>query len=259
MNFEFDNIIDWLEYVIQTEIVIPADEEYPGSFIELKIKGMVELDSDELLTKMHHKIKGLNVENAIWEETLWNYTRQIPDDICFYLIENDIARTTLGHTRQSDKVLWVLGHLVPEAALTLGKDIYLSDNYSLEDLKKLLKEYYDLHWLWQSLAYHTPSQSSKEAYFRSQLDKRPDFADIQEIMVESETIDFLKDTDSIEVIKKYFGEGTPRSLNSISSNPNTPLELLEKLTSIKNIDFAKSIRNQSQENIFKRTRKRFKP
>ncbi len=259
LNLEFDNISDWLEYVIYTEIEVPAELEYPQFYLEIDIREQITFESSELILALHEKIKGKVLENSIWDQTIWNYPAALPDDLCFYLIENELALTALGHTRQSDKVLLVLGHLVPEAALTLGKEIYHSQDYGLEDLKMVLNEYPDLHWLWNSLIYVSASDASKKQYFISELAKRPDFDDIEATRKELEIVEEIKHSSSIATITQYYQQGTPRFLDCIAANSHTPLEMLEELAIIKNVKYAKSIRNRSRENIFKRTGKCFKP
>lgn len=259
LKLEFDNIIDWLEYAIRTDIAVPPELEYPQFYLEISIREQITLKSDELVLILHEKIKGQVLENSIWDQTIWNYPRALPDDLCFYLIENKLALTALGHTRPSDKVLFELGHIVPEAALTLGKEIYSSQNYQLNDLKRILEDYSNLHWLWNSLIYVTPSDSSKKEYFISELSRRPDFEDIENTRQELGIAEVLKHTSSIATITKYYTQATPRFLDCIAANPYTPLELLEELATTKNIKFARSIRSRSCENIFKRTGKRFIP
>ncbi len=259
LNFSFDTINDWLEYVIATDIEVPADVEYPQFIIELDIRDETPVESDELIKAMHLKMQGSVLENTVWDQTIWHYNRRIPDELCFYLIENNLALTALGHTRQSHPVLLKLGHLVEEAALTLGKEIYQSDEYGLTDLKRVLNEFNDLYWLWESLIYVEASSEEKQLYFQNELYKRPEFTRIQEKSAEMETVDLIKETDSVEVIMKYYASGSPRMLNQIAANPYTPIDILKKLADIKGVDFARNTRSLARANLLARTGKRFKP
>lgn len=258
LHFSFDTITDWLEYVIGTDIVLSPEVEYPQFIIELEIRDQTPVASDELIWAMHDKIRGLVLENAIWDQTIYYYNRPIPDELCFYLIEHKLAISMLGHTRQSDQVLLKLGHLVEEAALTLGKEIYQSDKYSLTDLRMILNEFRDLYWLWESLIYVYPSGLDKREYFETELHKRPEFSAIQDKFEEMQIVDLIKETNSVETLTEYYESGSPRMLNYIAANSHTPIALLEKLAIVKNINFARGTRNSARENIFKRTGKRFK-
>ncbi|MBK8634743.1 MAG: hypothetical protein IPN72_14720 [Saprospiraceae bacterium] len=114
--------------------------------------------------------------------------------------------------------MWILGKHVDEAALTLGKEIYNRDLYSLEDLKRLLETFYDMHWLWNSLIFENPSSIDKLYLFNELLDKRDDLNDIKEKKRELDVEKDLKQTDSAELIRKCFAENNPRFYQLITKS-----------------------------------------
>lgn len=249
MNKEFENIIDWIGFVIKTsdnELNELISEDFA---LDSKIKNLVSIENDKIISDFKNKLQGHDFENEIWDETLYHYPKQLPDEICLYLIENKIAITTLGHTRQSDKIMWILGKYVDEAALTLGKEIYNKESYSLDELNRLLETFYDMHWLWNSLIFENPSCSDKLDLFNGLLDKRDDFIDIKERKLELDVEKVLKQTNSVDLITKYFADNNPRFYQLIAQNPYTPIDLLNELKDIKDIIFARNIRNYAIENI----------
>lgn len=254
MNQKFENIKDWIDFVIKSsdnELIELITEDF---VLDDKIKNLIGIENDKIIADFKYRIQGHDFENEIWKETIFHYPKLLPDEICLYLIENKIALTTLGHTRQSDRIMWILGKHVDEAALTLGKEIYNRDLYSLEDLKRLLETFYDMHWLWNSLIFENPSSIDKLYLFNELLDKRDDLNDIKEKKRELDVEKDLKQTDSAQLIRKCFAENNPRFYQLIAQNPNSPIDLLIQLKDIKDIKSARNIRNFAIENIKKRTK-----
>jgi hypothetical protein len=251
MHKKFENIKDWLEFVIKSSDNNLTELITDDFVLDGKIKHNISIDNDKIITDFKSRLQGLYLENQIWNETLYHYPKQLPDELGIYLIENKIAMSNLGHTRQSDKIMWVLGQHVEEAALTLGKDIYNNDSYSIYDLKLLLETFYDMHWLWNSLIYENTLSHKKLDLFNELLDRRDDFNDIKVRKRELDIERVLIQTDSVEIITKYFVENNPRFYQVIAQNPYSPINLLNKLKYMKDMKFARKIRNFAIENIKK--------
>lgn len=254
MSEEFENIREWLEFIIKSSNKELADLTNDFFSLDNRLRSQADIKNDNLITDFKNRLEGNNLEDLIWNETLSHYPKQLPDAICHYLIDNEIAITSLGHTRQSDKIMWVLGRHVHEAALTLGKEIFKSTSYSSEDLKLLLETFHENHWLWNSLIFEKASSQSKQKLFNQQLNSRDDFTDIKVKKKELEIEVLLKQTDSEEMIREYYSKNNPKFYQAIAQNINTPIDLLISLENIENIKCAKNIRRFSAENIKKRGR-----
>ncbi|MFN8673804.1 MAG: hypothetical protein U0457_17210 [Candidatus Sericytochromatia bacterium] len=92
----------------------------------------------EVFFKFSEKIKGLKIEEEIWEIIFSFYKFEIPDELALDLINRNIAVSALGHTRQSDKIMFKLFDLVEESLLTIGKEFYREKSRSTEEFKNVL-------------------------------------------------------------------------------------------------------------------------
>jgi hypothetical protein len=249
MQQEFKNIIEWLIFIINSsdkELIDFIGEDF---VLDGKINEHVDIDDDKLIINFQTRLQGNMFENLLWEVTLYYYPDKLPDYICHYLMDNEIALSTLGHTKQSDEIMWVLGKLVPEAALTLGQEIFMNDVYTANDVKQLLDTFYNDHWLWNSLIYLEASGFEKQEIFNKRLASRNDFDAIKERKEELTVEILLKQTKSVELIRKYFLQKNPRYYQVIAQNIHSPIDVLEELQSVKDIKFARNIRNYATENI----------
>jgi len=254
---ELESIKSWLNFVIQSN-----DKELTSIIsanfgLDRKIKHQCNIENDKIIINFKNRLEGNRFEELLWDEILLYYPRKLPDDICLYLIDKKIAITTLGHTRQSDKIMWILGNYVDEAVLTIGKEIYKSDCYTYNDLKKLLKTFYNIHWLWNSLTFEKASNFEKENLFNDSLKKHPDFNDIWakkgKRQKDLELRKLLTQTVSMEIIGEYAEKNNPSFNCMIASNPNTPIDLLTKLISVeKGTENSRQIRHYAKENLRKR-------
>ena len=176
MRMQFNDTIDWLNYIIDTDIKDIDKDSINGLDLDVQIRKPSPIEGDELIYKVYNKFNETDIEEEIWVETLNCYPKSLPDEICYYLIDNcnRIVILHLGHTEQSDAVMWKLGHFVDEAALTLGKKIYKDNSYSLKDFKRLLTEFYCNHWLWWSLIREPTNEVEKKEFFEEHLNKRLD-------------------------------------------------------------------------------------
>lgn len=248
MTAQFNTINDWLDFVItssEQELIEFFQKEEEEKYIP-RSEQIVEEDN---LNAFKSKIQGHKKENELWEQTIYAYRHPLPDGICMYLISNQIAISALGHSRQSDKILRILGDYIEEAALTLGKAMYTQDIYSADELKEVLNSYYNNYWLWESLLYQKPSSQEKFHLFNTMLNKHAGFDRIKEKREVLQQEEMLQITDSVEVIIKFYRLNQSSYLHSLALNSNTPINILQELSCLKGLPLARAIRSAARDNL----------
>jgi len=97
--------------------------------------------SDDVLYKLHEKIRNCSCENSIWESTVYFLVHPLPAKIAHDLIDRLIATVGMAHTRQVDEIQWRLATFLKEALNPLISERYEDERFSDDQFRKILKTY----------------------------------------------------------------------------------------------------------------------
>ena len=208
--------------------------------LEFKINNTEQLDNKYIL-EFSEKIKGLKIEEEIWEIIICFYKFKFPDELAIELIDRSIAVLALGHSRQSDKVMFKLFNLVEESLLTIGKEFYTYTSRTNQEFKDVLLNNLWSKWLVESLAYEKASNIEKEQIFL-ELINNDNFRYIRKIVEDIKLCELAETTNDVNKLNELFRTDNPKILKALSKNINTPEKILKKLSEINGIKFSKEIR-----------------
>jgi hypothetical protein len=250
----FKDLNDWLHFVRhanieQLENIINSDfylYEFLDNREDIKLKS-------ELIIECQQKLKGTKIEDAFWSDTLGYIDNEsLTDEVFNYFYKNNVAITALGHLPLKDEFLWRLAEQVEESILTLGVRYYTDDKYSVEEFRNFLLKFTTYDWLWNTLISTNTNNPNKDKVLKKILFSATDFDNYKQKLIEQSIEKNLKVTKRVNVINKYYRINNPRYLRGVSQNPITPLSILEELINVKNIKYARDIRQFASENIRKR-------
>ncbi len=86
--------------------------------------------SDDVLNKLHRKIRGYSCEETIWESVVFFLAHPLPITIAHDLIDRIIATVGMAHTRQVDEIQWRLATFQIYALNQLISERYEDENGS---------------------------------------------------------------------------------------------------------------------------------
>lgn len=192
-----------------------------------------------------------DAEYVDWENTIdHSLNAEIIDRYLFdYFYKNDICLERLAHMELSDKHLKKLSADYEEAFITLAVRYFVSDDYSVSELMKLLKDcrfksvFEKLYFISDNLTEKTTAVNyavSRNKYLTSE-DK-----DCLHKLYYSKILLF---SDDEKALISAFEENEPVYMLSLSRNINTPEYILNKLVNISRIKYASKIRNNSRETL----------
>lgn len=250
----FKDVKDWLNFVRnanieQLEEMIKTDF-YLNEFLDNKEDIKVE---SNLIIVCQQKLKGTKIEDKLWSNTLWFIDNEsLTNEVFNYFYENNVAITALGHLPLKDEFLWLLVGQVEESILTLGIRYFTEAKYSVEDFRNFLLKFTTCDWLWNTLISTETSNPDKDKVLKKTLFSSTNFDNYKQKLIEQSIERNLRSTNRIKIINKYYKINNPRFLRGIAQNPITPLNILVELINIKNIRYARDIRQLASENIRKR-------
>lgn len=253
---QYKNIFEWICFLLgcSTEKILSIiDEKFSLENYVVDIE-VTDIDSMELLN-LKNKFQGTKIENLIWEELLqFINPKLLPNELIDYFIENEIALSILGHLPLDDMFLWKLVGVSGEAILTLGKRYYLNDVYTNENFTFMLEKFKDNYELWNMLLDIIPHNGEKRKILIKNLFIYTNFEELKRMIIEENIENMLKKTQIVSIIKKKFACNNYRYLRGIAQNPITPISLLENLTEIKDVKYAKQIRDYAKANLTRRVK-----
>jgi hypothetical protein len=251
---KFENVYEWINFNIEQPIEslnTLISDEY-NLYEDIEDQNNYIVDSNLLLFCLG-KFKGAKIEDSFWSNTLCFLDNDwFPETIFNYLYENKLALTTMCHLPLRDEFLWKLVNTEEEAILTLGTRYYTLEKYSIDAFERFLLRFKTCNWLWRCLISTTTSDTKKKKLFRRLLFNNTKFHDYKVLIIEKTIEERLKKTHCIKLINKYYKLNNCRYYVGIAQNPNTPINILEELLQLKNVKYAKLIREFSLNNINKR-------
>ncbi|HEX9996004.1 MAG TPA: hypothetical protein VGB45_02590 [Abditibacterium sp.] len=215
--------------------------------------------SAPLLLELHQKLRGQRCESNLWSVILEKLDHALPDEIGFDFLERfeprDYLISMLGHSRQSDEVMWKLARLVDEALLTLAKDFYCSSNRSLSKVEEVLRRFPDHHWMLESLAHCHASSLEKRRAYEKAIESHPEREKWLSIRPEIDPnqrrtsyYDLSNSTDFERMRTLYCGYN-PEKLADVARDDNTPDEVLREL---ENLPGSREVRFNARHNLRRR-------
>lgn len=247
----FKDVNNWLNFVRnanieQLEGMIKRDF-YLHEFLDNKEDIKVE---SNLIIECQQKLNGTKIEDELWSDTLGFIDNEsLTDEVFNYFYENNVAITALGHLQLKDEFLWLLVDQVEESILTLGIRYFTEDKYSVEEFRKFLLKFTTCDWLWNILISTNINNPDKDKVLKKTLFSSTNLDNYKQKLIEQSIERNLKNTERTKIIIKYYKINKPRYLRGIAQNPITPLNILEELITIRNIRYAKDIRQFASENI----------
>lgn len=211
----------------------------------------------DLLLALHAHVRGLKAERGIWEALLFVVEDPLPDEVAHDLIDRDIAVSWLGHSRQSDAIMWRLAPLVEEALATMADQIYTSPRHSAEELRQLLDRFPNIWMLLNSLAHARPSSEEKRAVFEHAIENHPQRDNF--LQSPPDAVAWTPEQRAArrevarplnaDTIGPVLGVGGSDYILQISRDPDTPLEVLLDLAEVRGIENASAIRHAARINL----------
>lgn len=232
------------------DCILCAMDDPDCSFADTEID-ISDMDGDEiaaLLEKAKLLFAHSDREDDFWNTILLYVPESLlTDELLGYLINNKVALTALGHKKLKEKWLKKLSKHVPEAALTLA-DEYSSDHCSPEQFRSFLEENAanaDVMLYLLSIC-RLDEVKRKLAYFYISRYGEPTVAETARQYTYAW---YLSITDRVPDIYEAMKKGDPLYLTAISSNLNTPNEILENLSQIKGVKNSSAIRQNSRQTL----------
>ena len=210
-----------------------------------------------LLQDLHAHGRGGACEVSIWNVLLTYLEHALPDEVANDLIDRSIAIFTLGHTRQSDSVMWRLCPLADEAILTLAKEAYTWPEKSLAEVERVLEAFPHHDWMLESLAHSLHSSPEKRAAWEKAITNHPERDRYLQIeprhaWPKSEEKFWLGDVPrplDAQGAALLFYSSDASHLLPLAREPETPLEMLQELSELHNAPDASAIRHAARINL----------
>lgn len=208
-----------------------------------------------LLLQLHTHLRGARCEFKVWDGLLHFLEHALPDEVANDLIDRDIAVSMLGHSRQSDAVMWRLAPLVDEALLTMASEIYTWPQHSVQELRQVLAGAPDNWGLFSSLSHARPSSPEKRAAFERAIENHPqrdrfpqatpgDVAWTPEQHAACYKLPRPLSADATSLLIGHVEH--PDGLLGVARDPETPLEILHLL---RDLPGSKAIRHAARINL----------
>ena len=176
--------------------------------------------------------------------------KYIDDDIFNFLLKNKISLIELGHMNLDDNKLKKLIPYCEEALYTFIKRCYCDKQYSPEKFTAEIKKYLNDNVAIQ-LLYSVPSDIEKRnilLYFCNNSDVILS-ENVKDITQKSVEVEILKITTDINKIIQAYEKNCYIFHIAISGNYNTPDNILEALSDIRDIKFSKKIRENARNTL----------
>jgi hypothetical protein len=181
---------------------------------------------------------------------------EAPESVLLDFCERGLYLDDLGHRSGPRRLLERMAtkHRYPEAILTLGRQLYTEPAESVSALRAFLAEHRDLPWLFTSLAHQEARPPEKEAVLLDLAGDLPGREEVQAIRaVRRQEMRAAVATDAGE-IEQLYRLREPAVWRALAGNPHTPVQLLQELSAVKSVKFAREIRHLAQANLARPSR-----
>ncbi|TYP69423.1 hypothetical protein [Paenibacillus methanolicus] len=211
--------------------------------------------TEALLLAIHRELKHAAAEEVFWRKLNLLYHDPLPPSIAFDLIDRNVAVVELGHSRQEMNVMWALAGKIDEALLTLAIDIYVKPAFGMEDAERLFAGYDHHAWMLETLIRQEPSSPGKRTLLEAALQRNAHADVLLRLLASRDNGNHAKRDDlPAESYYDLFRTNDSHVWLSLSQNPNTPEELLQRLLKAKDISNARLIRESARLNLGRRER-----
>jgi hypothetical protein len=147
--------------------------------------------SEEILFRLHAKIKRQPSENDIWVAVIWYLSTPLPLKLAHDLIDRNIAVTDMVYSPQLDEIMWRLATFDDDALYALVSERYTSSKYSVSQFKNILQQYVARHeYVLNILSERQASSRGKQAVFEKAV---RELAKREETRPNSEEVEATKD------------------------------------------------------------------
>lgn len=218
--------------------------------------------SASTLLELHQKLRGQKCETKFWVLMLVHLDHALPDEIALDLIgrhsfDNRII-SALGHSRQSDEVMWKLAPLVDEALLTLAKSFYTDADRTLGELETALRQFPEHEWMLESLGHCAASSLEKRDAYEKAIEYRPEREKwlgmnpkIQPTPQHVSYFDLNRLAETARISALY-GESNALNLLDIARDDQTPDVILRELEELRSFPGAMQIRAVARHTLRRR-------
>lgn len=219
--------------------------------------------SEPILCELHQKLRGQKCEPWIWSALLKLLGHSLPDEIVFDFIErfepNSHFIVSLGHSRQSEIVMWKLAPLVDEALLTLAKNFYGDANSPLQKFEEVLRRFPSHRWMLESLGHCAASTLEKRRTYEKAIENHSErelWIDINPRIEPNQKRLFapldLNRLGPDERMKALYGRYNAQKILNFARDDATPDEILRELEDLSGFPNAKEIRIAARANLRRR-------
>jgi hypothetical protein len=176
---------------------------------------------------------------------------EAPESVLLDFCDRGLFLDDLGHRPGPRRLLERLAakHRYPEAILTLGKQLYTDPAEPVSALRAFLTEHRDSPWLFTSLAHQEARPPEKEAVLLDLAANLPVGEEVQTIRaVRRQETRASVASDPAE-IEQLYRLREPAVWRALAGNPQTPVHLLQELSEVKTVKYAREIRRLAQANL----------
>lgn len=177
-----------------------------------------------------------------------------PEEVLLELCKDERYVDDLGHRTGPRRVLeeLALRYQYPEAILTVARELYESADEPCDALLKFILPYRDRVWLYESLARLTPSGDEKRELLRSLSKGSKAEERVSQLLAMQADLILAGATADQEKIAHLAESSYPDVVRALILNPNTPREVLARLSKATNGPSARLLRNLAQQVLTRR-------
>ncbi len=197
-------------------------------------------------------LQSIAAARPIPSESLWHQlvaAPDVPESLLFAFLKAGLCLDELAHRRGPIGLLEELAKQFhsPEAIVTLLTQAYSEAAIPDERFEQLLQDYgHVCEWALDSLDRTGPSNPHKRDIYLAFVKNEPSRRTVVDVSREEAR---AKDSRDSTELRKLFGSQDPRVLRAIADNPNTPLDLLAKLSHHEGAPLARVIRSLASVNL----------
>lgn len=262
MEIDQKNLVKKLLDKDQRKEILSAIKKEEGSYGELtnKIANLAyeaEFSNEEIRQLLEVLSKEGHVGESIFDDFIFN--KSFPEDLLYELYDSNKYKCALAHRSGPFELLFKIAREkngYDEAILTIGESYYELDSISTEVFKAFIEEFNFSEWLLRSLiqcySYNNKTDTlvNNKTEILIEVIKKSDYK--EELIPLYEEIKMSKNimiTDDVDFIIEKYKLKVPRYFQAISLNKNTPPDILNELSKVSGIKFAKDIRVNSLNNL----------
>ena len=255
MNITHENIIELIldsesrsdlfkAIALQNDNSLSIENAVSNAILNLKA-----IDESQII-----QIKDILLEEGnIGERILSNFVseRHFPEQLLYELLDKNKCISALCHKREPIDFLLKLieNDDCSEAVITIGKHYYRSPDVSNSDFADYIEKYKAKYLLLSSLIHILDLKNQKTDIFIDILKTSNYKNELTKLCSDLIAEKKLAVTEDIAWINETASTGNPRFLRAISRNYHTPTSILQKLSTVEKIKYAKAIRHNAINNL----------